>query len=556
MAKESRAYSADFETTTTAPVRVWLWGFCEIGNVENEVMGDDISSFFDEIFKPKYNKCKFFFHNLKFDGNFIVWYLLSVLKYEYSDDDEKPLRFTTLINKMAQWYEVKITNENHTITIRDSLKKLPMSVSAVSQAFALEDAKGVIDYEKPRPRGYVASVEEIDYLRKDIRIVANALQQQFNEKLTGMTVGSDALRHYKKQMKKFKDLFPILDEFTDKFIRKAYKGGYVYVNPKFRGDDIGNGVVYDVNSMYPWAMTQKMPYGLPIYTTVREELFDKTYPLYVIRIQVDFKVKEGFLPTVQIKGSRFFHENEYVTNSNGFVELTMTSIDYELFHKHYDIYEEQFICGYKFRAAYGMFDEYINYWSDVKAKSKGGKRTIAKLMLNSLYGKFAKNSDVTGKYPVLMEDGNFIKLVVGKEETSETVYVPVGAFITAYARNNLISSAQSVYDRFIYCDTDSLHLVGNDTVEGLSIHESKLGYWKEEVKFNRARFIKAKTYIEEVIDGDEHHLKVTASGMPATCYDEVTWENFHIGTVYNNKFKQRSVEGGALLEKTIHTLGV
>lgn len=63
-----------------------------------------------------------------------------------------------------------------------------------------------------------------------------------------------------------------------------------------------------------------------------------------------------------------------------------------LFYEHYDVYNIEFIDGWKFRAQKGMFDKYINKWSKVKVESKlqgnKGMTLIAKLLLNSLYGKF------------------------------------------------------------------------------------------------------------------------------------------------------------------------
>lgn len=96
------------------------------------------------------------------------------------------------------------------------------------------------------------------------------------------------------------------------------------------------------------------------------------------------------------------------------------------------------------------------------------------------------------------------------EEQRTPVYIPVASFITAYARNKTIRSAQKVYDRFIYADTDSLHLTGLEYPEDLEIHDTKLGAWAHESTFIRAKFIKPKTYIED--NGD--FLDVKACGMP------------------------------------------
>ncbi len=51
------------------------------------------------------------------------------------------------------------------------------------------------------------------------------------------------------------------------------------------------------------------------------------------------------------------------------------------------------------------------------------------------------------------------------------------------------------------------------------------GKWKHESTFTKARFIRSKTYLEE-INGE---IKITCAGLPPSCYDFVSWENFKTG---------------------------
>lgn len=546
-------YTADFETTQTIPARVWCWSLTEITDGFNTIDGCTIESFFEEINKKKYNKAKIYFHNLKFDGQFLLWYLMDKLKIPVSDKGEP--RIQTLIGNMGQYYQIiLVSRNNHKISFLDSLKKIPMSVSAAAKAFNLEESKLKIDYTLDRPEGYQPMPHEIEYTRTDTIIMAKCLYQQFNSGLTKMTIGADALANYKEILGLFRTHFPILDSETDSYIRKAYKGGFVYVQDGIAGKDIGEGQVYDVNSMYPWAMLQPMPWGEPLYFFGAPMLPDDGWRLSVCRYNIDARVKKGFLPTLQVKGSRFLGDREIVKDTGGIIEVTMTNIDFDLLCDHYDIIYCEKIDGYYFRSATGLFDKYVKHWSDVKANSVGGQRTIAKLMLNSLYGKFAKNPDVTGRIPYIDYEKGRLSLAKNNIETAETVYLPVGAFITAYSRNNLIRTAQQCYERFLYCDTDSIHIAGDREVRGIQIHPSLLGAWKHEDSFTKARYLHAKCYIE-MIDGK---IKATVAGLSkATLNDEyenpVTWENFHTGAIYK-KLKQKSVEGGAILYEDYHQL--
>ena len=88
------------------------------------------------------------------------------------------------------------------------------------------------------------------------------------------------------------------------------------------------------------------------------------------------------------------------------VELTLTCTDYILFREHYNVEEFEIISGCWFNTEIGLFDDYINYWADIKMKSKGAMRTLAKLFLNNLYGKLASSKNSSFKYSYLKDDGS------------------------------------------------------------------------------------------------------------------------------------------------------
>lgn len=133
---------------------------------------------------------------------------------------------------------------------------------------------------------------------------------------------------------------------------------------------------------------------------------DKVYNLYIQMITCTFEIKKDKLPTIQIKNTRIFNGNEYLENSG--IEpvcLVLTNIDLELFLEQYNVYELEFICGWKFKGMNGIFTSYIDKWIERKNKAtiegNKGQRTLAKLMLNSLYGKFATSLEVQSKIPFL-----------------------------------------------------------------------------------------------------------------------------------------------------------
>lgn len=312
---------------------------------------------------------------------------------------------------------------------------------------------------------------------------------------------------------------------------------------------------------------EKLPFGKPVYFEGKYKE-NKLYPLYIQTIYCSFKIKPNKIPTIQIKEKNlFFASNEYIEDSDDrrFM-LTLTNVDLELFFEHYEVKDLEYLDGFMFRGIYGLFDEYIDYWTEkkIEAGKQGnkGKRQIAKLQLNSLYGKFAKSTRIKSKYPYIGEDG-LIRYTMSKTEEKDGIYIPVAAFITAYARKKTISTSQAIKDysiehygrdMYIYSDTDSIHtqLPIEECKKFCQIDDYKLGYWAHEGTAQRGKFVRQKCYIEE-IDGK---IKITCAGLPERCYDQVTWDNFKEGFTAHGKLTYKQVKGGVKLVETDFTIKV
>ena len=95
-----KKFTADFETATWLQDRtyVWAWAVSEIGN-DNIIIDNNIDSFIE--FCKKEKNSIFYFHNLKFDGEFIIyWCLKNGFNHVTEKEDIKDNTFTTLISDM------------------------------------------------------------------------------------------------------------------------------------------------------------------------------------------------------------------------------------------------------------------------------------------------------------------------------------------------------------------------------------------------------------------------------------------------------------------------
>lgn len=538
--------------------------------------GEDIDSFINYCSLIN-ESSSFYFHNLKFDGEFIIHYLLT---HGFVHVNEKKLgvnQFSTIISDLNVFYCIKVKfKEEVIISFFDSLKLLNFSVEEVAKAFNLSIKKLEIDYKAKREKGHKITDEEKEYLKHDVMIMSLALEKMFEMKITRMTIASNAMNFFKDTIskKRFEEWFK--PPLYDKDLRQAYKGGFTYLNEIYRGKEVKEGIVLDVNSLYPSVMYYSpMPYGEGIYFDGKY-VPDKLYNLYIQNITCQFRIKKDMIPTIQIKNNLSFVPTEYLSSSNGeSINLTLTNVDLKLFLEHYDIYDVSYNWGWKYKSSTKIFKSYIDYWNELKVKAtkEGNKplRTIAKLMLNSLYGKFAASPEGRSKIPYL--DNNIVKYKLSELEERTAYYLPISIFITSWARDKTIRSAQAVYYRFIYADTDSLHLEGTDIPENLLISDTELGKWKIESTFKRGKYLRQKCYIEDVVTpvdeiekfkkenpeclhlvSKDSIINIVCAGMPKGCYKNVTWENFDYGSVFDGKLGVKHTDGGIVLVDTTFTI--
>lgn len=542
-------YVADFETTNHefyeqyGYTKVWLYAICD-KDANIITYGDCIESFITFI-RSLYGK-SIYFHNLKFDGAFIIDYLLSI-GYEYSEDLKNINRgFSTLIGEMGEFYSITIKfSKGKQVHLYDSLKLLPFKVEKIAKDFGLPILKGKIDYGK-----YVINEETLSYIYNDVRIVAMALKQIKEEGMTKMTTASCAYRQYTSMKSDtfLVNAFPILDDTLLENFRKAYRGGRSQVNPLYQNNIIHNVRRYDINSMYPYIMhDMELPYGQPIKIT---EPNTCRFELY--HIQTAFMLKSGHLPSLLKKGSLYNADDTYYIDTDGIEDIWISNIDLELLFRNYDVLFIQYLELYGFMTSKLMFYDYVDKWYSRKQVDKGAKKTVDKLMLNSLYGKFGSNHKGSHKIPVIDEVTGIVKYVKSQEEEMKHYYLPVAIAVTSYA-HLLIDNAihQTGIDNFVYCDTDSVHTLG--TLPDNMVDNVLLGKFKLEGIEETAKYVRQKCYVFK----DNGKLAITCAGMPdnmkeasLTIYGEDIFNEFGQGFKMFGKLLPKRVKGGIVLYET------
>lgn len=631
--KEKTILAADFETTVydgQKSTEVWSSAFIEIGKEAKPVILRSIYETLIYWLKTYDGDILAYYHNLKFDGMFWVdWLLRNGFEYSETQDRKKQKNNTIIcvISDMGMWYSVYIRVKSRTIELRDSLKILPFTLKQAGKAFKTKHQKLDMEYKGERSSNYVITPEEKSYIENDVYVLKECIEFMYSQGHKKLTIGSCCMAEFKKGYTKeaLAELFPDLTEVgirpygyiakTEEeykkiaeqfgasdaydYIRKSYKGGWCYIVPEKANQIKKAGFTADVNSLYPSMMSSesgnRYPVGLPHWWAGNyippEAEEGKKY--YFVRFKCSFTIKKNKLPFVQIKGSPFYKSTEALKYSNptykgkkvksveidgrkisDIVTLTMTKTDWILFNEHYTVKSLEILDGCWFDTEIGLFDRYIDKYKKLKQESTGALRTLSKLFLNNLYGKFASSDNSTYEVPYIDKEKNCIAFKAVEEHDKKAGYIAIGSAITSYARNFTIRAAQANYygekrRGFIYADTDSIHCdLPPEEVKGIKVDPKAFCCWKLESYWDEAIFLRQKTYIEHVTheDGDpieEPYYTIKCAGMPEASKSQLRaalergsyyMAFFRKGLELGGKLRPVRIAGGIVLVDTTYKI--
>jgi hypothetical protein len=458
-----------------------------------------ISEFKRIISEPRFKNKIIFAHNAEFDLTVIFGHIIKNL------------------DKHSVFNNRFISARNCGITFADSFNIFPFSVKAIGEQIGLPKLD-LDDKFKSGNSDIEITDLDIEYCYRDCEIIYKALIAVFtvcgSVKITLAGLSLALFRNtYIKSVIHSDDNY--IYDFFD-----SYYGGRVEA---FKLGKV-KAFKYDINSMYPYAML-KTDFPNPNYLK-KVENPGIPYFNYMLKYHeglahctvIHHKSKVGLLPyrhneklcfpNGTFSGCWNFNELRFAI-STGIVEII--DVKYVV---HGPVYETP-------------FKEYVSDIYNLRKKSTGIYKTIYKLLLNSLYGKFAqkiawddtyfdtlpseailKLENENKPYEIKMfsekRDDGYLR--VKKEKYLHHTIPLFSSYITSFSRVLLLKYMLKHQKELMYVDTDSLCLRKEiKSYNSLEIGEMK----KEEAIITEIFGNKSYTEIQDSI------IKTKLKGVPA-----------------------------------------
>ena len=457
------------------------------GMMEPEIIlgdPDEIADAIIRIFEISGKSVRWYAHNAQYDWRYIVDKLV--------DKYENTIQF--LMRSESDVFVIK----THLFELVDSYAVFPQSLKKMSESFDPDYGKlDIDDITKFDP----SNLKHQEYAKRDaytlVRSIKNydkTIYQIYGVHLA-YTVASTAVKAWRRSINTnyFKP------DRIDEFVRTGYFGGLVALSSNKTFENV---YTYDINSSYPYTMRE---FGVPYGTYAQTYYVEPDSPgIYRVLVETPDDLIFPILPKRIKKG-----KSDYIVWAQGVFETTVTNIELDFAVKN----------GYKILKVYeGIiwneiiypFGDFVDLCERTRWKHKGTPfELVAKLMQNSVYGKFGSRTERTELFiPKVDADyegaapwGSSEKLWIREQQIESIQALPQWAvFITAQARLNLLEKIYELgVENVIYCDTDSI--TTTKIMDQKHIGDA-YGKFKLEKTWRTFRAIAPKVYVGELDNGN------------------------------------------------------
>lgn len=432
---------------------------------------DNIDIFFaliKQLQKPIY------FHNLDFD---LLFFLKSAFASGITD--------TPIINSGNMIISINL----YGVIFKNSLSLFPMALKDVVSKFAQ-----IVDKDYLNEKQNVLTLDDetlINYCKKDVIYLYYALSlyydftNEFFDMNPSLTTPATSFKIFKKHFLK-EEIKESSFNFYNRhsfFDNGYYFGGHTekFVNDKFFFKDLR---YYDINSLYPYMMYKtrfiksKLRSIKPTITNIKRLHTQKRLFFCEIDLKIDSEYLRAF-PVLDIKNK----SNKYPFGIHR-IKISEVGIDFIMKWGSIDniVHIERILTQEKETDELYLFQSFVEFFYKLRFSSPKWV-VLAKLILNSLYGKFGeklkkqikiinatkeflddKELHSYGKY-----DDVFIHTIIEEMPFYKKLFnrLDISGKITEAARLHMMDIINEIRIRYgidsvIYTDTDSIIMYDND----------------------------------------------------------------------------------------------
>ena len=399
-----------------------------------------------------------------------------------------------------------------TFELRCSYIQTNMSLSALCKQTGVKQKLSgqKYDYDKIRfPWTELTQFEE-EYTTVDVESLVKAMKYRVSRGGDNLqTVPLTSTGYVRRECKEaLKDQFLDLRELKPaekeyRLLRKAFRGGNTHANRYYVDKIIDNVYSYDISSSYP---TQQLTQLFPVKPFKWLEIKQRTALKRIQRVLQFIGLGYAVVATYQFKNMRLKNHREpipYISLSRcqalgtddyellldngrvlecGYMEISLTEIDLQIVLDQYqfdsmDVLEAMVAQKDYLPAAYrAVIQDYYNKKTALKGDdTEDGKYMYmkSKNMLNAVYGMSATDPV---HQDIFYKDGDY--KVSSYEDFSQEELLKLlknasfpyqwGVYTTALARKQLQDAIKLCSDKIVYCDTDSVKVVGDIDISKLN----------------------------------------------------------------------------------------
>lgn len=518
-------------------------------------------------------------HNLAYEfaflNNFLEW------KSVFAKSPHKPMKCVPL----------KYPN----IEFRCSYMLTRLSLDSWGKQIGFHKDVGYLDYEEIRTPYTELTEKELQYCEDDCLVVYHGIQDYrkrygnirdipLTQTGTVRRIVKDKLTSNKDYVKYIKTLVPrSASEYE--LLMDVFSGGYTHANRFYSGRPVYGYIEhYDFASSYPSVMVcEKYPSTVWRYLTSTTLPTDEEMETHAFILELSFKKLECRTFNTYIQGNKctginMVYDNGRVIKADE-LTITVTEQDWLTIRESYKWDSVEVLNKYRSRKEYlpKTFVEYILelYHNKTTLKDVEGMEDLymqSKQYINSMYGmtvtaivqpdvKFdgkewsVSNLDEERVTKRLQKLSNW-----HQKERRYFLSYSWGCWVTAFARRNLWKCILDCDTECLYCDTDSIFVLGKHDfswynedidrkmklaceVQGLDFSKTRpktpkgkekpLGIFVPEDPCCEFISLGAKRYVERRIEDNQLHLTVSGINKDAVALlnNEIT--NFEDGFDFN-----------------------